>query len=82
MTTFRQLAHSRIGAAALAATLILQPLAAFGATITPTLAEVPIQGLNPVKPNIMLTMDDSGSMGVGLRSGLRRLRCLGHLPLP
>ena len=62
MTTFRQVAHSRIGAAVLAATLILQPLAAFGATIAPTLAEVPIQGLNPVKPNIMLTMDDSGSM--------------------
>ena len=28
------------------------------------MAEVPIQGLNPVKPNIMLTMDDSGSMGM------------------
>ncbi len=32
------------------------------ATITPTLAEVPIQGLNPVKPNVMFTLDDSGSM--------------------
>ena len=31
--------------------------------IVETLAEVPIQGLNPVKPNIMFTMDDSGSMG-------------------
>ncbi len=38
------------------------PLTAHAATITPTLAEVPIQGLNPVKPNIVYTMDDSGSM--------------------
>jgi len=43
--------------------LLAQPLAAYAATITPTLAEIPIQGLNPVKPNIMYTMDDSGSMG-------------------
>ena len=42
---------------------LLQPLAADGAAIVETLAEVPIQGLNPVKPNIMFTMDDSGSMG-------------------
>ena len=26
------------------------------------LAEIPIQGLNPVKPNLMFTLDDSGSM--------------------
>lgn len=66
MTDFRHLAtvraFAKFGAAALAAALALQPLAASGATITPTLAQVPIQGLNPVKPNIMLTMDDSGSM--------------------
>jgi len=37
--------------------------AAGAATITPTLAETPLQGFNPVKPNIMYTMDDSGSMG-------------------
>ena len=63
MTVFRRPAFTRICAAVLAAALALQPLAAYAAPITPTLAEVPIQGLNPVKPNIMFTMDDSGSMG-------------------
>jgi type IV pilus assembly protein PilY1 len=62
MTIFRQVAIANFCAAALGAALAFQPLAALAATITPTLAEVPIQGLNPVKPNIMLTMDDSGSM--------------------
>ena len=42
--------------------LALQPLAVRGTPITETLAEVPIQGLNPVKPNVMFTLDDSGSM--------------------
>lgn len=51
-----------IAAAALTALLALQSPTAVAASITPTLANVPIQGLNPVKPNIMLTMDDSGSM--------------------
>ena len=49
----------------LAATLVLQPVGAYAATITTSnLAEIPIQGLNPVKPNIMYTMDDSGSMAL------------------
>jgi type IV pilus assembly protein PilY1 len=56
-------AFTRICAAALAAALAFQPLAVYAAPIGVTLAEVPIQGLNPVKPNIMFTMDDSGSMG-------------------
>lgn len=62
MTPHRHSTFSRFGAAVVAAAMILQPLASLGATISPTLAQVPIQGLNPVKPNIMLTMDDSGSM--------------------
>ncbi len=66
MTTFRPPTYSRLCATILVAALIVQPLATFGATITPTLAQVPIQGLNPVKPNIMLTLDDSGSMGMEL----------------
>ncbi len=37
--------------------------ASYAAPITASsLAEVPLQGLNPVKPNIMFTLDDSGSM--------------------
>jgi len=63
MTVLRQSACRKICAAIVAATLAFEPLAVHAATITPTLAQVPIQGLNPVKPNIMLTMDDSGSMG-------------------
>src|SRR5580765_5345484 len=56
-------ACTRMLAATLAAAVALQPLAAHAAAILETLAEVPIQGLNPVMPNIMFTMDDSGSMG-------------------
>jgi hypothetical protein len=63
MIVARPRACTRILAATLAATLALQPLAVNAAAILETLAEVPIQGLNPVKPNIMFTMDDSGSMG-------------------
>jgi type IV pilus assembly protein PilY1 len=50
-------------ALAIASSIMLQPPAAFAATIAPTLTESPLQGQNPVKPNIMYTMDDSGSMG-------------------
>ena len=47
----------------LAAILALQPFSLYAATITTSsLAEVPLQGLNAVKPNIMFTVDDSGSM--------------------
>ena len=63
MTDVRQHALTRFCAAALAATLAFQPVAVSAVTITQSLAEVPLQGLNPVKPNIMFTMDDSGSMG-------------------
>ncbi len=57
-TTFR-----RCCAAAVAAALTLQPLAVYAAPITTSvLSEIPLQGLNPVKPNIMFTLDDSGSM--------------------
>ncbi len=63
MIVLRQSASRNLCAAIVAAMLLLEPMAVLAATISPTLAEVPIQGLNPVKPNIMLTMDDSGSMG-------------------
>ena len=63
MIAFRRPAATRICAATLAAALALQPLAIYAAPIAVTLAQVPIQGLNPVKPNIVFTMDDSGSMG-------------------
>lgn len=62
MSDSHRYTFTRACAATLAAFLTLQPLAGYGATINPTLAEVPLQGLNPVKPNIMFTMDDSGSM--------------------
>ena len=51
-------------AAVMIATLVLQPLGVYAATITPLLTNVPLQGLNQVKPNIMFTMDDSGSMAL------------------
>jgi type IV pilus assembly protein PilY1 len=42
--------------------MALQPLAAYAAPIVAsTLAEKPLQGTNPVKPNIMYTIDDSTS---------------------
>ncbi|MEO8302567.1 MAG: PilC/PilY family type IV pilus protein [Betaproteobacteria bacterium] len=62
MTAFRRHACKRICATLVAASLAFQPLVGYAATITESLAQVPIQGLNPVKPNIMFTMDDSGSM--------------------
>ena len=62
MTHFRQFAIAKFCATVLGAALVFQPPAVFGATITPTLAEIPIQGLDPVKSNIMFTMDESGSM--------------------
>src|SRR5512144_2944679 len=63
MNRRRRTAFTKCIVAFVAVALELQPLAAPAATILETLAEVPIQGLNPVKPNIMFTMDDSGSMG-------------------
>ena len=63
MTVLHRPAFKKICAAILAAALAFQPLAVYAAPITVTLAQVPIQGLNPVKPNIVFTMDDSGSMG-------------------
>ena len=62
MTLAHHAAIAKLGASALVAALVFQPLAAFAATITPTLAQVPIQGVNPVKHNVMFTLDDSGSM--------------------
>ena len=63
MTVVPPNACRRLLAATLAAAVALQPLMVEAAAIVETLAEVPIQGLNPVKPNIVFTMDDSGSMG-------------------
>src|SRR4029453_14355123 len=63
MTVPRRSASTKCCAAIVAVALGLQPLAVPAVTVVETLAEVPIQGLNPVKPNIMFTMDDSGSMG-------------------
>jgi type IV pilus assembly protein PilY1 len=48
----------RCCAAVVAAALVLQPMGAYAVT----LSEVPLQSVNPVKPNIMLTIDDSASM--------------------
>jgi hypothetical protein len=56
------LASCDTGTVVVAAALVLQPLAAYGAAIAPALAQVPLQGVNPVKPNLMFTLDDSGSM--------------------
>jgi type IV pilus assembly protein PilY1 len=50
-------------AAALCASLALQPLVGYAVPITASaLSEIPLQALNPVRPNIMYTLDDSGSM--------------------
>ena len=49
--------------AAVTAAMLLQPLAAYSVTLTNSyLNETPLQGLNKVKPNIVFTVDDSGSM--------------------
>ena len=63
MNPYHRRALNKVCATAVAASMLLQPLVAYAATITPTLRRGPLQGLNPVKPNIMYTMDDSGSMG-------------------
>src|SRR5215470_15155425 len=63
MNVNRRSGFTKLCTGAIAVALGLQPLALPAATIAETLAEVPLQGLNPVKPNIMFTMDDSGSMG-------------------
>jgi type IV pilus assembly protein PilY1 len=63
MTPSRPSLFSRCCAAALSAALTLQPLSVYAVSITTSvLNETPLQGLNPVKPNIMYTLDDSGSM--------------------
>jgi type IV pilus assembly protein PilY1 len=62
MTVFRQLAITKFCAAALAAALVFQSSAIPAATITPSLSQNPLPGLVTVKPNIMFTLDDSGSM--------------------
>jgi hypothetical protein len=50
-------------AALIAATLVFQPMIVYAAPITTSvLAEIPLQGVNPVKPNILFTLDDSASM--------------------
>jgi len=59
MTFPRLSAFAKCCAAAVVATLLLPA----GAHAAPTqLAETPLQALNRVKPNIMFTVDDSGSM--------------------
>ncbi len=62
MKNSRATIYRRLQAVLLSSALMLPSFGVHGATITPTLAEVPLQGLNPVKPNIMFTLDDSGSM--------------------
>ena len=65
MTSPRPSAFRQCCAAVIAAALLLQPLGAYAAPITSSsLAAKPLQGLDPVRPNIMFTMDDSGSMGL------------------
>ena len=60
MTSSRPSTFSRFCAAVVAAALVLQPLGVYAAPTV--LAETPLQSVNPVKPNIMFTLDDSGSM--------------------
>ena len=56
-------AFRKFCAGVVAVALIVQPLGVYAATITTSsLAQVPLQGLNLAKPNIMYTMDDSASM--------------------
>ena len=63
MNIYRRSAFSRGCAGVVAVAMLLQPLAGNAAPITTSyLNETPLQGLNPVKPNIMFTLDDSGSM--------------------
>ena len=62
MSIITRAAVNKMSGAMVALCMAWQPLTADSSTITPTLAEVPIQGLNPVKPNVVYTMDDSGSM--------------------
>ena len=62
MNQFRRFALNRVGITAAVMAMLLQPLIAYSVAISPTLAESPLNGLNPVKPNIMFTLDDSGSM--------------------
>ena len=64
MTSSPPSAFRKYCAAFVAATLALQPLGLYAAPLASAfrLSEIPIQGLNPVKPNIMYTMDDSFSM--------------------
>jgi len=63
MNSSRPTAVSRCCAALVAVALAFEPLAVYAAPITTSLlTEIPLQGLNPVKPNIMFTLDDSLSM--------------------
>jgi len=63
MTPSRSPTSRKCCALMLSATLALQPLVVYAAPITNSpLAERPVQGVSLVKPNIMLTIDDSGSM--------------------
>jgi type IV pilus assembly protein PilY1 len=62
MTSPRPPAFTRYCAAVVAVALALQPLGAYAAPIVASqLAEDPLQGTNPVKPNVMYTFDDSTS---------------------
>ena len=63
MTSPRPTTFQRCCVTAVTAAMMLQPLAAYSATITSSyLNETPLQGLNKVKPNLVFTVDDSGSM--------------------
>ena len=53
-------AFRKFCAGVVAVALIVQPLGVAAATTV--LAEKPLQGLNPVLPNVLFTLDDSGSM--------------------
>jgi type IV pilus assembly protein PilY1 len=65
MNSFEKFGLRKCCAAIVAAALAFQPLGAYAAPIVgSTLAEDPLQNLNPVKPNIMYTVDDSASMNV------------------
>ena len=63
MNSFVTFGFRKSCAALVAVAMVFQPLGAYGAAITTSsLAEKPLLGESPVKPNIMYTLDESGSM--------------------
>ena len=73
MTTRRQQYNKlrSLVAGSLAVAVGLSPFAniAHAASVNTNLADSPLQAINPVKPNVMYTLDNSGSMLWGSITG-------------